>query len=60
MVLDKTRTSKWDPIYEGPFTIVSQTNGGTYVLKDATDVNLDRRFTIDMLKIVSNDVFLKQ
>ncbi|MGH2611975.1 MAG: RNase H-like domain-containing protein [Rhabdochlamydiaceae bacterium] len=52
MALDTTRESKWDPVYEGPFTVVRQTNGGSYILKDATGDELSRRYAISMLKVV--------
>jgi transposase InsO family protein len=35
MALDQTRSSKWDPIYEGPFEVVKQHKGGAYSLKDS-------------------------
>jgi len=52
MALDPTRESKWDPIYEGPFTIVRKTTGGSYILKDSTGDELSRRYSISMLKLV--------
>jgi hypothetical protein len=48
--LDKTRSSKWDPVYEGPFVVVKQSRGGAYTLADATNNILKRKFTVDMLK----------
>ena len=50
--VDQTRSSKWDPIYEGPFKIVEQHEGGSYSLCDANGERLGRRMTIDMLKPV--------
>ena len=52
MALDPTRESKWDPIYEGPFTIVRKTTGGSYILKDSTGDEISRRYSISMLKLV--------
>jgi hypothetical protein len=52
MVIDNTRTSKWDAKYEGPFEVVEQTCGGAYVLKDATGEILPHKRTIDMLKVI--------
>ena len=52
MVLDATRQSKWDPVYEGPYTVVSQHEGGAYFLKDITGKIDSRRFTIDLLKSI--------
>lgn len=31
MMYDATRKSKWDPVYEGPFSIVRRNKGGAYV-----------------------------
>lgn len=53
--IDKTKQSKWDATYEGPFTIVDQNRGGAYTLKDKTGEILKRRFTIDMLKPVTQE-----
>ena len=53
--LDATRSSKWDPVYEGPFTVVRQNTGGAYILKDLTGIELKRNFTIEMLKVIDSD-----
>jgi transposase InsO family protein len=50
MALDQTRASKWDPVYEGPFTVIKQDQGGAYVLQDADGQILKRKMTINMLK----------
>jgi len=50
MALDMTRASKWDPIYEGPFTVVKLSEGGAYVLKDKTGEQLKRQFAMESLK----------
>ena len=52
MAIDATRASKWDPVYEGPFVVAQRHPGGTYTLQDATGAMLERRRTIDMLKII--------
>jgi transposase InsO family protein len=52
-VRDALRKTKWEPAYEGPFTVVRQVKGGAYVLKDMTGDEIDRRFTIDMIRPVS-------
>jgi hypothetical protein len=51
MALDHTRESKWDPVYEGPYTVVSANQGGTYTLRGADGVLLPRRRTRDTLRI---------
>ena len=53
MTIDKTRSSKLDPIYEGPYQVVQRTNGGTYRLLDTDGTLLTRAFPIDQLKVVS-------
>ena len=55
MAMDHTRSSKWDPIFEGPFEVVERHNGGAYTLKDLAGNVLDRRRTIDMLKEVPKE-----
>jgi hypothetical protein len=50
MALDQTRSSKWDPVYEGPYTIIRKTGGGAYILQDHDGTTLDRKMTISMLK----------
>jgi hypothetical protein len=52
MARDETRDSKWNPYYEGPFEIVSVNEGNAYTLKDKTNVELTRKYTINQLKPV--------
>ena len=52
MLIDPIRQSKWDPIYEGPFTVVRQMEGQSYVLRDQQGEELPRRATIHMLKVL--------
>jgi len=54
MAIDHTRASKWDPVYEGPFRVVKQHEGGAYSLADITGEILPRRRTIDMLKPIGD------
>jgi len=55
--LDATRGSKWDPIYQGPYTITRVHNDGrSYSVKDLTGEELKTRFTTDKLKKGSSDV----
>jgi len=56
MLLDQTRTGKLDPVYEGPYIIVRQTKGGSYVLKDLAGEELKRRATINMIKAIPDSV----
>jgi hypothetical protein len=58
--IDKTRESKWQPKYEGPFTIVKRNQGGAYELKDATDKLLKRKFPMEQLKVIPDNVLLEE
>lgn len=49
------RASKLAPLYEGPFTVVRKTRGGTYVLKDETNKLLHRDYVPSELKVVNID-----
>jgi hypothetical protein len=42
MKRDATRSSTLQPYYEGPFKILKQTSGGSYVLQDSTGSLLPR------------------
>ena len=56
MVKLPSRTSKLAPIYEGPFTVVRRTQGGSYILRDDhTQELLHRNYVPSELKIVSVD-----
>ena len=55
MLIDQTRTNKFEPKYVGPYIIIRRARNGTYVLRDATGDILDRHVPIDQLKIVSKD-----
>ena len=52
MMLDKTKESKWDPTYEGTFTVVRRNRGGAYVLRDHLGELLKRTVPADQLKLV--------
>jgi hypothetical protein len=49
MCVNDTRNSKWGTRYEGPFTVVRQSEGGAYVLADANGDELPAKRTIEML-----------
>ena len=56
MVKLPSRTSKLAPIYEGPFTVIRRTQGGSYILRDDhTQELLHRNYVPSELKIVSID-----
>jgi hypothetical protein len=54
MLIDSVRSSKWDPVYEGPFEILQQHRGGAYSVKDSLGRKVPRRFTIDIMKFISD------
>lgn len=43
------------PVYEGPYTVVRKTTGGSYVLRDDTGVLMDRNYGPYELKLVSKE-----
>ena len=55
MTLDPIRNGKLDPKYEGPYTVVRRTTGGTYQLKDGTGAPLGRNYAPSQLKLVLED-----
>jgi len=52
MMHDATKKSKWDPVYEGPFSIVRKNKGGAYVLRDRLGETLKRTVPPDQLKLI--------
>jgi len=52
MAQDHTRTSKWDPLYEGPFEVAHVGANGAYTLRDLTGNIIEPKRTIDMLKLI--------
>jgi hypothetical protein len=55
MSLDPIKGDKLAPRYEGPYTVVRRTIGGSYVLKDGTGAELGRKFAPSQLKLVLDD-----
>ncbi len=53
MMRDVTRESKWDPVYEGTFTVVRRNRGGAYLLRDKAQELLKRTVPADQLKLVT-------
>ena len=52
-IVDITCSSKWKPVYEGPFTILRQHKGGTYSLMDTMGELLPRKVPISQIKLSS-------
>jgi hypothetical protein len=55
MSLDPIKGDKLSPRYEGPYTVVQRTTGGSYVLRDGTGELLQRNFAPSQLKLVLDD-----
>ncbi|CDH61355.1 hypothetical protein RO3G_00241 [Lichtheimia corymbifera JMRC:FSU:9682] len=55
MVKDMLRSRKLDPRYEGPYTVVRETEGGSYILRDEQGLLATRSFAPSQLKLVSQD-----
>lgn len=58
MAIDQTRASKWEPTYEGPFTVDHQDRTGAYILRDALGETLPAKRTASMLIPASAEVEL--
>jgi len=52
MFLDPIKGDKLAARYEGPYTVVRKTTGGSYILKDGTGAELGRGFAPSQLKLV--------
>ncbi|KAG0163270.1 hypothetical protein DFQ29_003260, partial [Apophysomyces sp. BC1021] len=55
MVKTPTRSGKLAPIYEGPYTVLRHTQGGSYILQDETGTLMARDYTPSELKLISQD-----
>jgi transposase InsO family protein len=55
MTLDPIKGDKLTPRYEGPFTVVRRTTGGSYELRDGTGSLLGRNYAPSQLKLVLED-----
>ena len=58
MLRNPVRSSKHDPPWTGPFTVVRQTQGGSYQLQGASLELLQRTVPRDQLKLIEGDVEL--
>jgi hypothetical protein len=55
MILNHQKSSKWEPHYDGPYTIDKQHEGGSYSLCNALNEVINGRFTSDMLKLIDKN-----
>jgi hypothetical protein len=53
MLVDETRSNKFEPKYVGPYFITRRSHHGQYVLRDTSGDILDRHVPADKLKLVS-------
>ena len=51
----QTRGSKLAPVYEGPYTVLRKTQGGSYILQDETGSLMPRDYAPSELKLISQD-----
>ncbi|KAI8137537.1 hypothetical protein BJV82DRAFT_674609 [Fennellomyces sp. T-0311] len=58
MVKDETRRNKMDPKYEGLYTVVRKTKGGSYVLRDEQGLLTSRNYAPSQLKLLSQDALI--
>lgn len=56
MTLDPIKGDKLLPRYEGPYTVVRRTAGGSYELRDGTGDLLERHYAPSQLKLVLDDL----
>ena len=52
MVLIPEKSSKLQPYYEGPYTVIRKNQGGAYILKNEEDKEIEKRFPPSALKLV--------
>lgn len=52
MVLIPEKSSKLQPYYEGPYTVIRKNQGGAYILKDENEKEIEKRFPPSALKLV--------
>jgi chromobox protein 5 len=55
MILNHQKSSKWEPHYDGPYTIDKQHEGGSYSLYNALNEVINGRYTSDMLKLIEKN-----
>ena len=55
MILNHQKSSKWEPHYDGPYTIDKQHQSGTYSLCNALNEVINGRFSPDMLKLIDKN-----
>ena len=60
MTVDPTQASKWNPVYQGPYTVKERNQGGAYTLVNELDEEMLPRRTIEMLKPLQPSEKLKE
>ena len=54
MIIDQNRSSKAEPKYVGPYTVVAEEKGGTYRLLDSDQQLLGRKVPSSQMKIIAS------
>ena len=60
MTIDHLKNSKLMPRYEGPYTVVEKTKGGSFKLLDKDQSLLKRAYTTSQLKLISKKRFSEE
>jgi len=55
MLRVRDRYNNLSPAYQGPYTVVRKTEGGTYILNDEEGILMSRAYTPEELKLISQD-----
>ncbi|ORE01489.1 hypothetical protein BCV72DRAFT_72590 [Rhizopus microsporus var. microsporus] len=59
MVRVRDRYNNLTPAYQGPYSVVRKTTGGSYVLKDEEGILISRNYSPEELKSISQGEYLK-
>jgi hypothetical protein len=59
MVANQLKNSKWEVDREGPFQIVRQNKGGAYILRDALGEEMEKKYTVEMLSPIDEQLTAK-
>jgi hypothetical protein len=55
MVRDREQTNSLSPAFKGPYRVVRQTQGGSYILRDIDETLMSRNYSPEELKLISQD-----
>ena len=60
MVRVRDRYNNLSPAYQGPYSVVRKTEGGTYVLKDEEGILMSRNYVPEELKLISQEEIIPE